>query len=171
MKNRVLILLLLSILLIVSCEERDAKFEDFDMSILPILKEFQIEMLKNDSIVQVKSKKNDKYRFLHASSFNTDLPFLSDGLRKKMQEISEKKKILRLDYNRNCITIGINRIGNSFKDDEWLELDLVYHDSSKKEFEPCISRSYFSEQDYSNVKQIDNCWFLILSKNRRYIRG
>jgi hypothetical protein len=171
MKIQLVVPLIIGLFFFISCEERDAEFEDFDTGILPIIKQFQAEMLKNDSIVQVKSKKNDIYHFLHASSFDTQLSFLSEKVRKDMQKISSQRKILRIDYNRNCITIGINRIGNSFKDDEWLELDLVYHDKDKKEIEPCISCSYFSEEDHSNVKQVDTDWFLVLSKKRRYIGG
>jgi hypothetical protein len=171
MRGFLLILLAIILLRLFVCQERDARFDDFDLSVLPILKEFQSEMIKNDSIVQKKSRKNDSFHFLHARSFDKDLPFLSDKLRKDIMDISSQKKIGRIDYDRNCITFSIKSIGNSLLDDEWLELDLIYHDKKNKEYEPCVSRSYFSNTDHSNVKQIDTCWYLILTKKRRYIRG
>ena len=170
MKNSIKVISLFLILSSVQCKLRDARNQDFDYSVLPILKKFQQKVSEKDSLINSnRPYAVFNYQFVYALNFEKHFYFLDDSLKTAMLKILTEKKVLLIEYSsRTCITFTIKALGNSFLRNKWKELYLVFYNGSN---DACINHTHGLTVENKNIRKIDTYWYLVLANNERRIGG
>lgn len=153
------------------CNNNKVSYSDFDKNALKTLKEFQMQALKYDSIIERNRQRATTYNYnsVYETNFKKHFPFLEDKLSEELLQLLKNKKILHISYRGpNCINFPIKVLGNSLIYAEWEELFLAYSDNTNK---ACINTFNGYSVDSSKIRQIDSSWYLIVAKDYRKIRG
>lgn len=155
--------------------------KDFDSDLLPVFKKFQKIIEMNPDKLRSKHYNNiaekveyteiaDGFRWIVESNFNRLFKFLNDKDREEIHDILKTKRVVRIEVkDQNCILFKIRPdFENNLWLSDWEELYIGYYNNCD-----CVCHKRINQTDIpqDKITTIENNWFKVIAKNRRYIGG
>ena len=154
-------LLILIYILISSCSFNDS----FNPKLLNDFKMFQTVIENNsENIKDEPFDIADGYHWITESNFENLFSFTTPKFKNRFNKLFKDEEITRIEvWNKKCIRFRIRpNYNNSLLKSEWNELWIIYNSGCD-----CKCQEIPNEK----VELIENNWYKVISKNKRYIGG